>query len=138
MFKDPMSVASRTSKCFGDQRPMLFAQQQNPSCGFGRPRAHFSDATQKELEPSFPVTRVAHGLQPFVVRLAMGLEVVRQVEHRLSEYTTFTEEKRHQQPADAAVAVKEGVNGLELRVGQPDLDEKRDVVLFMQEGFELR
>ena len=132
-----MAVAGRTSKCFGDQRPMLFAQQQDSPCGFSGLRAHFSDATQKELEPSLsqsPESRTACSRS--VVRLAMGFEVVRQVEHRLSEHTPLTEEKRHQQPADAAVAVKEGVNGLELRVGQPDLDEKRDVVLFMQEGFE--
>jgi hypothetical protein len=50
---------------------------------------------------------------------------MRQIQHGLLEQAFFGEQKGDQQPPKAAVAVEEGVDGLELGMGQAHLDEWR-------------
>jgi hypothetical protein len=56
----------------------------------------------------------AHALQQLVIVLAVLVDVVRKVKQRLREPAALDEEKRDEQPADAAVAVEEGMDRLEL------------------------
>ena len=86
------------------------------------------DAAQEELEPGLPVAVVPHGVEQPVVLGPVLLEVEAQVEQRLAEHAGVAEEQRDQQPPDAAVAVEEGVDGLELHVRERRLDEHRQVV----------
>jgi hypothetical protein len=67
----------------------------------------------------------------------MLLEVVREVQHGLVQHAALGEQERDQQPPDAAVAVEERVNRLELDVGQRDLDERWQVVVAMEELLQL-
>src|SRR5829696_8281141 len=67
----------------------------------------------------------------------MGLEVEAQVEERFAQGTVYAEVEGHEQATDAAVAVQEGVDGLELDVKEAGLDEGRETGLpFVHEPLE--
>jgi len=91
---------------------------------------------QEEFEPVFPIAPVPGRLQEIVIPLAMPLEIMRQVEGRLAQDALFAQQEHDEQAPHAPVAVEEGVNGLELRMGEPDLEQKRQAVIGVQEPFE--
>src|SRR5262249_46853900 len=64
-----------------------------------------------------------------VVALPVALEIVREVEHRLVQHAALAQQEGDQQAPDAAVAVEERVNGLELRVRKADLDQQWQITL---------
>jgi hypothetical protein len=86
------------------------------------------DAVEEEGHPGLPVAVAAHAVQEVVVGGAVLLEVQAQVEQRLAEGPGVTEQTRDQQAADAAVAVQEGVDALELNVGETGPLEGREAV----------
>jgi hypothetical protein len=55
----------------------------------------------------------------------------------VAQRAALAQEEGDEQAADASVAVKEGMNRLELRVREADLDQQRQVVALVQECFEL-
>lgn len=62
---------------------------------------------------------------------------MREIQHRRVQHAAFAQEERNQQPPDAAVAVEEGMNRLELRMREPDLDEQWQVILPVQKRLEV-
>src|SRR5437588_5312750 len=84
-------------------------------------------------DPCVPVAVRAHALQKLVIVLAVLVDVVRKVKQRLREPAALDEEKGDEQPADAAVAVEEGMDRLELLVHQRALDEIRHLVAAVDE-----
>jgi hypothetical protein len=63
---------------------------------------------------------------------------MRVVRHGLPEEAFFGEEKGDQKSPGAAVAVEEGVDGLEPGMGQAHLDEWRQTWVAVEECFEVR
>ena len=55
----------------------------------------------------------------------MPLEVVGEVEDRLEQHLSFAKKEGDEKPSNAPVAVEEGMDCLELSMGQADLDQKR-------------
>ena len=70
--------AGRTApKASGDGASVLLAEAQNAPCRAGRLLTHLRDSAEEELEPCFPIPRIADCLQPIVVLLAVAPEEVR-------------------------------------------------------------
>ncbi len=65
------------------------------------------------------------GGQAVVVLAPVRTQVVAQVKQRPLQYPALAQQQRDQQPPDAPVPIEEGVNGLELRVGQPTVNQYR-------------
>src|SRR5215211_4717402 len=116
---------------------MLLPQDEDPTRSLRRLVAHLSDTPEKEREPSLPISAVAHGLQAVVILLAVLLEEVRQVEHRLVQRPVFGEEECDQQSPDAAVPVEERVDCLELRMRETDLHQERQIIGSMEKRLEV-
>src|SRR5450756_3168229 len=74
------SLAGATTHLRSNSPPVLFAQVHDLARRDGGLLCYNSDSAQEELEPGFPVTRVAHGLQPVVVLCSVLLEVMGQIE----------------------------------------------------------
>lgn len=55
----------------------------------------------------------------------------------MSRISRWAEQEGDEEPPDAAVAIKKRVNGLELGVGQADLDELREITLGMKICFQV-
>src|SRR3990172_11348957 len=53
----------------------------------------------------------------------MGVEVAAQVQPRMRKQTPMPQQQGDQQPSNAAVPIKERVDGLELVVDQPDTNQ---------------
>src|SRR2546428_6913950 len=62
---------------------------------------------------------------------------MREIQHWLVERVALAKKKRDQQPADAAVAIEERMNRLELSVCEAYFDQQRQVIAFVQERFEV-
>src|SRR4051794_12685463 len=86
---------------------------------------HRNDAFEEEGKPFLPSAVRPDSLQVVVVRVTMLLEVQAQVEQRLLEDLLRTQQQRDEQAADAAVAVKERMDRLELHVSERRLDQQR-------------
>jgi hypothetical protein len=82
-----------------------------------------SNAVKEELEPGFPSTALAHLLQEPVIVGAARFEIEAQVEERRAQHAVHAKVQRHEEMADAPVAVKERVDRLELDVKEPGFDE---------------
>ena len=95
-----------------------------------------SDATEKEPDPRHQVALLAGEEQMVVVLAAMLLEVGREVEQRLWQCLAQYEHERDHQSADAAVAVEERMDDLELVVSDGELDQEREFGL-VEEAFEV-
>lgn len=79
----------------------------------------------------------SHALQVFVVLEAPHLEVEAQVQDRLRQRPLGTQEQRDEESSEATIAVEKRVNGLELHVGEPGLDQRwRPLGLVVQELLE--
>src|SRR5690606_27196199 len=85
-------------------------------------------ALQEESEPGLPVAFPPDEVEQRVVLLAVLLEVEAEVEQRIAQHAVVAEQKRDQEPADAAVAVEERMDRLELHVGEAGPDEVRQAV----------
>src|SRR5205085_6434799 len=90
-------------------------------------------AGKEEIEPALPIAGLAHGLQALVVRAPVRLEVEAEVQQRLAHHLALAQKKRDQQPAEAAVAVEERVDRLELHVREARHYEHRDLGRFRVE-----
>jgi hypothetical protein len=77
--------------------------------------------SRKKRQPGLPVAPIADGLEQLVVALLVPAEMVREVEHRPLHDFPLEEEEGDEQPADAAIAVQEGVDGLELGMDEANL-----------------
>ena len=88
-------------------------------------------ALQEERGPTFPVSGGAHGRQPRVVLGLRPPERHAEVEQWLFEQAPVLDEQRDQQPPNAAVAVQERVDGLELHVREPSAHQRRQVAVGM-------
>jgi hypothetical protein len=77
--------------------------------------------------PALPVAFSAHGRQAPVVLGLVLLEVAAEVHQRLGQQAPMLQQRGNQQPSDAAVAIQEGVDGLELGVDQCDPHQRRQV-----------
>jgi hypothetical protein len=124
-----MTIAGCAAQMLGDSLAMVFAQLKNLARRLSRLHAHFRDSAQEENEPAFPIAALAHGLQVIVVGPSVAFEVVREIQDWFVERAAFAQEKRDQQPTHTAVAIEEGVNSLELRVSESNLDEQRYVLV---------
>ena len=97
--------------------------QDRPCCFCGR-LAYVEHATQKEFEPPFPVVVISDSSEPVIVLGAMGFQVVAQVQERTFQDLPLAQQERDQQPPNTAVAVEEGMDRLELGMGQSALYQR--------------
>ena len=81
------------------------------------------DTAKEEPNPALPIARASDGHQAVVVLGAMELEVVAQVEQGLAKDSSMNQEEGIQQSTHSAVAVKKGMDRLELGVRQANFDE---------------
>jgi hypothetical protein len=79
---------------------------------------------EKVPYPFLPSTFPAHREQVTIIVVTMALEVRAEVEKRLREQFFGAQEKGDKQPAHAAIAIQEGMNGLELVVDEGKTDER--------------
>ena len=94
-------------------------------------------AFQKEIHPRLPVARGADAVEEFVIRGAVFLQVEREVEERLGEQPAVVEQERDEEAAETAIAIEEGVDGLELDVGERGLQQEGQAAgVVMQELFQ--
>jgi hypothetical protein len=82
-------------------------------------------AGEKKIDPCFPVAGFADVLEQLVIARAVFFQVEAQVEQWLRQHAIVTEQKGDEKAADAAVAVEEGVDRLELDVSERGADERR-------------
>jgi hypothetical protein len=66
---------------------------------------------------------VTHDIQQSVIIAAVLLEIEAQVEHGMAQHAGVVEHEHDQQPPDPAIAIHEGVDRLELDVGDPRPDQ---------------
>ena len=67
VLENAMAVACGAPKIFGDAAPVFFSKSQDATGGFGGFTAGFEHTGNEEVEPAFPVTPVAHGLEAVVI-----------------------------------------------------------------------
>ncbi len=92
---------------------------------------------QEELEPLLHLTALSDSLQSVVVVGPVGLEEATQVQQRARQQVTFDQEEDDQQAPEPAVAVEERVDRLELVMGERGRDERRQVVIVVDESLEV-
>lgn len=81
------------------------------------------DGGEKERTPTRPVTFSGHGKQPVVVFVPVGFQVRADIEVGAGQKPLVHEIERNEQSAQTAIAVQEGVDGLELRVDDRQLNK---------------
>ena len=89
----------------------------------GRIARLFHDALGDEADPTVPSAAPADGEQMLAVLTVVLFQVVRQVEQGLGEQSPFAEHQREEQSPDAAVAIHEGVDCLELIMHEREIDD---------------
>src|SRR5579885_517955 len=94
---------------------------------------HLGHPLEEGFEPAFPVATIADCLKPIVVLRPVELEEVRKIEQRPFQDLLFAQQKGDQQAPDSSVSVEERMNGLELRMSDPHLDERRHWMFLVQE-----
>ena len=109
----------------GDPFAVGFEQFNDPHRGVERLVGGLRDAIEKKLKPSLPGAVFANLLQQAIVVGAMGLQIEAEIEERLPQDVVDAQIQRHQEAADAAVAVQERMQGLELNMEQARLDQGR-------------
>lgn len=80
-------------------------------------------SAQEEGAPSGPVAIARDCQQPIVIFVAMGLEEFGQVEIRPGQQPARCEKQRDDQSAEAAIAVEEGMDRLELGMDDGELHQ---------------
>lgn len=133
VFEYPMTVASGTAKALNDHATMCFTKTENSPCCVGCLSAHVHDAAQEEGQPLLPGPDVTYRLQLLVILLSVLFKERGQVEDWLEQHLLLAEQESDEQSPDAAIAVEERMNGLELCMHQPDLDQQRQSRVGMNE-----
>jgi hypothetical protein len=136
VLQNTVAVSGRPAEVLGDQGPVSFSELQDAPrrlCSLG---AHLSDPTEKEGQPSFPIARITNGLKVVIIGLTVAFEIIREIKNRLLQDSSLAQKKRDEQTAYPAIAVQEGVDRLELDMGQADLDQERHIVILVQELLE--
>ena len=88
----------------------------------------FPHALQKEGQPGFPISGVAHAVQHMVIDGPAAQEVKAQGQGGIAQVVVARQDEHYEQPADAPVAVEKGVDGFKLQVGQAGAQEGRQAV----------
>src|SRR5690606_8935265 len=96
-------------------------------------RAYLRDTGQEEGQPFLPGALVADCLEQLIIAAAVLLQKIGEVEDRLVEDAPLHQQEGDQQTPDAAVAVKERVDGFELGMGEADPDQDGEIALAMEE-----
>jgi len=91
-------------------------------------------ALRKGLDPRHRVSRLVEDLLRVVVALTVALELCAEVQQWSAEPMTGLQEEDEQPPAEAPIAVEEGMDRLELRVQQGVLGEQRQLRLLVGEA----
>src|SRR6266702_4681572 len=107
-------------------RPAVFLdEREQPSGCLGRRTGDFLHSLQEEPKPRFPFTMGSDPLEVGVILFPVPLQVEAEIEKRRGhDLLLFSaKEQCDQEPPDAAVAVKERMNRLELRMRQRRLHE---------------
>ena len=102
----------------GEQRIDLL----DPPHGVFRLEGH---PPQEVGQPLLPCSPLRQSKEMGVVSLARGLEVGAQVEERRGQHAARHQQERDQEASDAAIAVEEGVDRLEVGVGDGGVHERR-------------
>lgn len=137
VFKNPVAISCGSPKMFGYGSPMLFSEGKNAPCGVGCLSANLSNAGQEKIEPSLPVAPLAHRLEVFIVVLAMTLEVVRKVEHRLRKYLALAKQKSNQETAHTSIPIEEGMDCFKLGVNESNFDKQRKVIICVEKSLKI-
>ena len=96
-----------------------------------------TQARKNPIQPSqSPVA--ANLRQPGVVLLLLTLEGQADVEQGLLQQIPMLDEQRDQEPADAAVAIEERMDRLELRMGETNPNQGRQTAIVMQPPLQRR
>ena len=74
----------------------------------------FRNTDKEEVDPFTPLSDLTDSEHEPVVPLPMSLEIGAQVQQRLRQQAVVTKQYGDQQPANAAVAIEERMDGLEL------------------------
>lgn len=118
----PHDVASGTAQGV-DPFQVSGKQSAQPACGGDGLLGGVLHAVQEKAHPRLPLTFVAHVSKVVVVLGTMLFEVKAEVEQRLMENALRTQQESDQQAAQTAIAIEEGVNGLELDMNEGRLDQ---------------
>jgi hypothetical protein len=110
------------------------AKGHDTSRRLGRLRTDIGNTAQEEPKPTLPIALVARRLSPVVVLLTVLFEVGRKIQYRLMKDAPLTEQKRDEQATHTPVAVEKRMDGLELGMGEPNLDQERQRVFRVQEA----
>lgn len=97
-----------------------------PGGGDGIPRDG-GDALEEEFDPAFPIALLADGGEAVVVFEAVEFEIVGEVKEGKFQDIAMAEEEGDEETADAAIAIEEGMDRLELGMGVGAVDEGGDV-----------
>jgi hypothetical protein len=94
-------------------------------------------AAQEKLKPTVDVPALANGLQGGHIVVAIPFKVGGEVQQRLIEDVLLDEVEDDQEAAEAAVAVQERVDRLELEVGEGAPNEEREIHVLVQKRLEI-
>ena len=111
-----------------------------PAAGRSARRCGRFDPRLRERSPPTPPSRPgsANAVEEFVIRRAVLLKVKRKIEQRIGEQSTVVEQQCNEQAAQTAVAVEEGMDGLELHMGDGGLENTgRPMVSSCKKSFEI-
>src|SRR4051794_27884615 len=96
-FEHSVSITGGSAESIRNALTMVFAKLEDTASRVRRLDTHFSHAAQKKCKPRLPITVIPNGLQPFVIRTAMALEVVREIQHRFVQRSSLTQKKCDEQ-----------------------------------------
>ena len=116
---------SRSVALSGDTLTVALEQIHDAGCRIESLIGGFSHTIKEKFKPSFPCALLADFLQKAVIVGTMRLEIEAEIEERLMQDILNAEIERHQQTANAAIAVQEGMDGLELHVEEASLDQRQ-------------
>src|ERR1700758_4449393 len=111
---------------------VLFAHLQNRLCCLGGFPADLPHSSHEELQPALPVTAVADRHEAVVVLGPVRPEKMAQIQERPLEDASLAKEKRDQQASYAPIAVEKRVDGFELCMCQPAVEQGGQGLLVVQ------
>ena len=91
-------------------------------------------APEEIFHPLFPLAFLGYGEEMGVIGVPRALEPGAEIKERRRQNPALRQQQGDEQPAEAAVSVEEGVDGLELGMGKRGLDQGRQGVV-MEEAF---
>lgn len=130
-----MPVSGSVAKSIVYHIAMTFAEIQNPSSGVSSLFAYFNNPAQEELKPLLPTAGITHRLQFIVVLLTVLIKKIGEIEYWLKQHSALAKHKRNQESANAAIAIEEWMNSLELGMGESDPNQGREISWIIEELF---